>query len=352
MTMFRMPLTAWGIYAGAVIQVAVAPVMGMTFILLLLEHIMGVGVFDPAKGGDAVLYQHFFWFFAHPSLFMALLPGFGIVSDIISSFSGKKPFGYAWLVVSFLAVALLSFMSWGNHIPASAQSAEASAVFAFFAWMTAVPVILCMVHWTATMYKGAVRLHTPMVYALIFMFLFSAGGLMGGMLALPSLNAYLRDTYFTVAHLHYLVLGGTVMAFFAGVHYWWPKITGKMYNELWARLTALVVLIGFNMAFLPQLVLGVQGVPRRLYGQLPEFTLYHQLSTLGGLILGAGLLAVLANLLVSLRKGEGASENPWGSKGLEWTAAGSHLRRRTSLPHDLKLREKRMSQKRRRFNGR
>lgn len=314
----RMPLFVWGVYATSLIQVLATPVLAITLLMLIVERAWGVGIFDPAKGGDAVLFQHFFWFYSHPAVYIMILPGMAIISEIIPTFSKKAIFGYKAIGMSSVAIAIIGFLVWGHHMFVSGQSQFASMVFSFLTYLVAIPSGIKVFNWTATMYKGAITLDTPMLYALSFLFLFTIGGLTGIPLAALSVDVHLTDTYFVVAHFHYVMMGGTVIAFYGGLHYWWPKMTGRMYNEKLARLACALVFIGFNVTFLTQFVLGSKGMPRRYYDYIPEYTTLHQVSTVGSWILGLGFLIMVSYLLASLKTGALAPANPWGSLTLEW----------------------------------
>jgi cytochrome c oxidase subunit I len=314
----RMPLFVWGIYATALIQVLATPVLAITLLMLIIERAWGVGIFDPAKGGDAVLFQHFFWFYSHPAVYIMILPGMAIISEIIPTFSKKAIFGYKAIGMSSVAIAIIGFLVWGHHMFVSGQSQFASMVFSFLTYLVAIPSGIKVFNWTATMYKGTISLDTPMLYALSFLFLFTIGGLTGIPLAALSVDVHLTDTYFVVAHFHYVMMGGTVIAFYGGVHYWWPKMTGRMYNERLARLACALVFIGFNVTFLTQFILGSKGMPRRYYDYIPEYTTLHQVSTVGSWILGLGFLIMVSYLLASLKVGALAPANPWGGLTLEW----------------------------------
>jgi cytochrome c oxidase subunit I len=314
----RMPLFVWGVYATSLIQVLATPVLAITLLMLIIERAWGVGIFDPAKGGDAVLFQHFFWFYSHPAVYIMILPGMAIISEIIPTFSKKAIFGYKAIGMSSVAIAIIGFLVWGHHMFVSGQSQFASMVFSFLTYLVAIPSGIKVFNWTATMYKGAISLDTPMLYALAFLFLFTIGGLTGIPLAALSVDVHLTDTYFVVAHFHYVMMGGTVIAFYGGVHYWWPKMTGRMYNERLARLACALVFIGFNVTFLTQFILGSKGMPRRYYDYIPEYTTLHQVSTVGSWILGLGFLIMVSYLLASLKVGALAPANPWGGLTLEW----------------------------------
>jgi cytochrome c oxidase subunit 1 len=318
MTWFRMPLFLWGIYSTAIIQVLATPVLGITLLLLVAERVLGVGIFDPALGGDPVLYQHFFWFYSHPAVYIMILPAMAIMSELISTFSGKHIFGYRFIAWSSVAIALLSFLVWGHHMFTSGQSGLTNMIFSALTFSVAIPSAVKVFNWLATMYRGSIRLAAPMLYALSFLFLFAIGGLTGLFLGALATDIHLHDTYFIVAHFHYVMFGGTVIAFLGGLHYWWPKMFGRMYSERWAQVSAFLIFVGFNLAFFTQFVMGSHGMPRRYYNYLDRFTTYHQASTVGSYILALGFVIMAGYLLHSLYRGEKAPANPWGAATLEW----------------------------------
>jgi cytochrome c oxidase subunit 1 len=318
MTWFRMPLFLWGIYSTAIIQVLATPVLGITLLLLVAERTLGVGIFDPALGGDPVLYQHFFWFYSHPAVYIMILPAMAIMSELMSVFSGKHIFGYRFIAWSSVAIALLSFLVWGHHMFTSGQAGLTNMIFSALTFSVAIPSAVKVFNWVATMYKGSIRLATPMLYALSFLFLFSIGGLTGLFLGALSTDVHLHDTYFVVAHFHYVMFGGTVIAFLGGLHYWWPKMFGRMYSERWGSIAALLVFVGFNLTFFSQFVMGSQGMPRRYFNYVERFTSYHQISTIGSYVLALGFFVIAGYLLHSLVRGERAPANPWGGATLEW----------------------------------
>ena len=318
MSWFRMPLFLWGLYGTAIIQIMATPVLGITLLLLIAERALGVGIFDPSLGGDPILFQHFFWFYSHPAVYIMILPAMGVISELVSVFSRKHIFGYKFIAFSSIAIAVISFLVWGHHMFVSGQSNLAGMIFSFLTFMVAIPSAVKVFNWVATMYKGSIWLATPMLYVLSFLFLFGIGGLTGLFLGALAVNVHLHDTYFVVAHFHYVMFGGTVIAFLGGMHYWWPKMFGRMYSELWGRIGALLVFVGFNTTFFTQFVMGSRGAPRRSYHYLPEFQHYHELSTFGSYLLGVGLVIVAVNLVHSLFRGRPAPANPWGGATLEW----------------------------------
>jgi len=318
MSWFKMPLFLWATYATSIIQVLATPVLGITVLLLTAERLLGIGIFDPKLNGDPVTYQHFFWFYSHPAVYIMILPAMGIISELISVHSHKGVFGYRFIAYSSIAIALFGFLVWGHHMFTSGMSDVAAIIFSALTFTVSIPSAIKVFNWLATMYKGTISLTTPMLYALSFMFLFTIGGLTGLFLGPLSTDRHLHDTYFVVAHFHYVMMGGTLVAFLGGVFHWWPKMTGKMFNEFWGMISAVIVFIGFNMTFLPQFVLGSRGMPRRYAKYLPEFQELHQYSTIGSFTLGIGLLIAGIVLIHSIFKGKKASANPWGGATLEW----------------------------------
>lgn len=317
MSWFRMPLFVWSLYATAVIQVLATPVLGITLLLLIAERALGIGIFDPSLGGDPVLYQHFFWFYSHPAVYIMILPAMGVISELISTFSRKPIFGYRFLAYSSIAIALLGFLVWGHHMFTS-ETRLAAVIFSALTFSVSIPSAIKVFNWLATMYKGSISLATPMCFALSFIFLFTIGGLTGLFLGALATDVHLHDTYFVVAHFHYVMMGGSLVAFLGGMFYWWPKMTGKLYNEFWGRVSALVIFSGFNLTFFPQFILGTRGMPRRYYTYIDEYQGLHVLSTIGSYLLGVGLVIAAVVLIVSLCIGKKAAANPWGAATLEW----------------------------------
>ena len=315
---FQMPLNLWALYATAILQVLATPVLGITLLLLFAERAMGIGIFDPAIGGDPVLFQHFFWFYSHPAVYIMILPAMGVISELITTFSQKPIFGYRFIAYSSVSLALLSFLVWGHHMFVSGQSPLATMIFSALTFTVAIPSAIKVFNWTSTLYKGSIRLQTPMLYALGFILLFTIGGLTGIFLGALATDVHLHDTYFVVAHFHYVMMGSTLIAFFGGLHYWWPKATGRMYNERLAKIVSVLIFIGFNLTFLPQFVMGSRGMPRRYWDFDPQFTVYHQLSTVGALLMGFAILTMVLYLFRSLFNGSKAPDNPWGGSTLEW----------------------------------
>jgi cytochrome c oxidase subunit 1 len=318
LTWNKLPLNLWALYATSVIQVLATPVLAITLLLLTMERVLQIGIFDPALGGDPVLFQHFFWFYSHPAVYIMIVPGFGIISEIISTFSRKVIFGYWAIALSSLAIAFIGFLVWGHHMFTAGQSSLANLVFSFLTFMVGIPTGIKIFNWLATMYRGSIDMKTPMLYAMVFLFLFTIGGFTGIMLGALSVDIHLHDTYYVVAHFHYVMMGGMVMAFLGGIHYWWPKMFGKMYNEFWARIACIIIFVGFNMTFLPQFVMGAQGMPRRYFNYVEQFQIFHQFSTIGAYIMGVGFVIIFIYLVHSMVKGKLAPANPWGSRAMEW----------------------------------
>ena len=321
MKWFRMPVFVWASYATSIIQVAATPVLGVTLLLLVAERVMGVGIFNSALGGDPVLFQDFFWFYSHPAVYIMILPAMGIVGEIITVFSRKPIFGYKFIVMSSLAIALIGFVVWGHHLFVNGQSAEWDAIFSFMTFFVAVPSAVKVFNWLATMYKGAISLTTPMLYALSFIVLFTIGGFTGVILGALATNVVLHDTYFVVAHFHYVMMGGTIIAFIGGLHYWWPKMFGRMYNETLGRITCVMLFIGVNLTFFPQFIVGAEGMPRRYATYLPQYQPYMIASTVGAYIQLAAFLLMAGYLIHSLVRGKKAAANPWGASTLDWSMA-------------------------------
>ncbi len=326
MTWMRLPLFIWSNYATSVILVLATPVLAITLLMLAIERLFGVGIFDPKLGGDPILFQHMFWFYSHPAVYIMILPGMGVVSELIACFSRKRIFGYGFVAFASLAIAILGFLVWGHHMFVAGESVYAAMVFSMLSYLVSVPSAIKVFNWTATMYKGSISYDTPMLYALGFIGLFTMGGLTGLMVASLGVDVHVHDTYFVIAHFHYIMVGGMVMAYLGGIHYWWPKISGRLYPEGWAKLSAAVVFLGFNLTFFPQFILGYLGMPRRYHAYPPEFQVYHVMSSAGASILGVGYLMPLIYLFWSMRYGKRAPSNPWGATGLEWQTQSPPIR--------------------------
>ena len=318
MTWDRLPLFVWSHYATSIIQVLGTPVVAITLVLVALERVFHLGVFNPALGGDPLLFQHLFWFYSHPSVYIMILPGMGIVSEIVCCFSRKRIFGYKAMALAVLGIAVLGFLVWAHHMFVAGISLYAALVFSLLSYFVAVPSAVKVFNWTATMYKGSITYQTPMLYAFGFIGLFTIGGLTGLFLASVGIDVHVTDTYFVIAHFHYVMVGGMVIAYLGGMHFWWPKISGRMYPEGWGKLAALIVFIGFNLTFFPQFILGYMGMPRRYHAYPPEFQILNVLSTAGATILAVGYLLPMVYFLWSMRYGPPAPANPWNAAGLEW----------------------------------
>ncbi len=321
LTWFRLPLFIWAHYGMSIIVILGTPVIAITIVMLALERVFRLGFFDPALGGDPVLFQHFFWFYSHPAVYIMILPSMGVISEIVTCFSRKRIFGYSFVAASSLTIALLGFLVWGHHMFVSSQSVFAGLVFSVLSFLVAIPSAVKVFNWTATLYKGSISFQTPMLYVFGFLGLFTIGGLTGLMLACLGIDVHVHDTYFIVAHFHYIMVGGTVMGYLGGLHFWWPKITGRMYPEWWGRLSALIIFVGFNLTFFPQFIVGYLGMPRRYYAYPAEFQVLNVMSTAGASILGVGYLIPLVYLIWSMRYGKVAHANPFGATGLEWQTA-------------------------------
>jgi len=318
LTWFRLPLFIWAHYATALVIMLGTPVLAITVSLLALERVAHIGIFDPALGGDPVLFQHMFWFYSHPAVYIMVLPAMGVVSELIANMSRKSIFGYKLVAMSSLAIAVFGFVVWGHHLFVATQSVYLGIIFSFLSYAVAIPSAIKVFNWTATLYKSSISYDTPMLYGLGFIGLFVIGGMTGLFLAALGLDVHMTDTYFVIAHFHYVMVGGSLMGFLGGMHLWWGKITGRMYPEFWARAAMVIQFVGFNLTFFPQFILGYLGMPRRYATYPPEFQVLHVLSTAGATILGFGMLMTIVYFIWSLKKGQRATANPWGAAGLEW----------------------------------
>ncbi|MBN20569.1 MAG: cytochrome c oxidase subunit I [Bdellovibrionaceae bacterium] len=325
LTWDRLPLFVWASYATSIVQMLATPVLAITLFLLIFERLTGIGIFDPKLGGDPVMFQHFFWFYSHPAVYIMALPAMGIVSEVIPVHSQKPIFGYKAIAMATFGIALVAFIVWGHHMFVSGQSELANFVFSLLTMFVAVPTGVKVFSWIGTMYKGSIRFNAPMLYAMAFLFIFTIGGLTGIFLATVATNVHLTDTYFVVAHFHYVMVGGTLMGFMAGFHHWFPKMFGRMYNESAALVSGFLVFVGFNVTFFPQFILGAQGMPRRYYDYLPEFEALNRVSTVGSMMIGLGFVFSAIYLFKAMKSGPKASANPWNGKSLEWET--------TSPPH-------------------
>jgi cytochrome c oxidase subunit 1 len=296
-------------------------VLGITLLLLAMERLFHIGIFDPQLGGDPVLFQHFFWFYSHPAVYIMILPAMAVMSEVIPVFSKKTIFGYKAIAFSSVAIALLGFLVWAHHMFVAGMSIYAGAIFSFLTFFIAIPSAIKVFNWIATMWEGSIELRSPMLYAIAFLLVFTIGGLTGLFLASLSTDVHLHDTYFVVAHFHYVMAGSNLLALLAGLHYWWPKMFGRLYNESLARIGCVLVFLGFNATFIPQFIMGSRGMPRRYYNYLPQFQALHVASTIGAMLLAVGLFLTLANLLASFRRPKGMVDNPWGGKTLEWATS-------------------------------
>jgi cytochrome c oxidase subunit 1 len=318
LTWFRLPLFIWAHYATSIIIILGTPVLAIAIVLVAIERVFRIGIFDPALGGDPVLFQHLFWFYSHPAVYIMVLPSMGVISELITCFARKRIFGYNFIAFSSVAIAVLGFFVWGHHMFVSSQSVYAGLVFSFLSFLVAIPSAIKVFNWIATLYKGSIAYQAPLLYALGFIGLFTIGGLTGLFLAALGLDVHVHDTYFVVAHFHYIMVGGTIMGYLGGLHYWWPKLTGRLYPEGWAKFAALMIFAGFNLAFFPQFLLGYLGMPRRYHFYPAEFQVLNVMSSAGASILGVGYLIPLIYFIWSARYGAIAGANPWPAKGLEW----------------------------------
>jgi len=318
MTWFRLPLFIWAHYATSIIFILGTPVIAISMTLVAMERLFHLGIFDPSLGGDPLLFQHLFWFYSHPAVYIMILPGMGVMSELITCFSRKRIFGYSFIAFSSLAIAILGFLVWGHHMFVSGQSVYAGMIFSLLSMLVAIPSAIKVFNWTATLYKGSISFEAPMLYALGFIGLFTIGGLTGLFLATLAVDVHVHDTYFVIAHFHYIMVGSAVMAYLGGIHFWWPKMTGRLYPKGLAKLAAVTIFLGFNLTFFPQFILGYLGMPRRYHVYPPEFQVLNVMSTAGASILAVGYLLPLLYLIWSLRYGEVAGMNPWRATGLEW----------------------------------
>jgi cytochrome c oxidase subunit 1 len=314
----RLPLFVWAIYSTAWVQILATPVIGITLVLILLERLFGVGVFDPSKGGDPILYQHLFWIYSHPAVYIMILPAMGVISDVVPVFARKKIFGYTAVAISGLAIAAVGSLVWGHHMFVSGQSDFANLVFSLLTFLVAVPSAIKVFNWVATLHKGSILLEPPLLFCLAFIFLFSIGGLTGLIQGALAANMHLHDTYWVVGHFHYIIFGGMGFGLFAAFHYWFPKMFGRMYNPKPAKWAWLILLIGFNVFYFSMLLLGWEGMPRRYYDYLPQFRTLHMTATFGSWILIAGLILMFSNLFHAFFRGRKGEDNPWGGATLEW----------------------------------
>ncbi|HVN48986.1 MAG TPA: cytochrome c oxidase subunit I [Bacteroidota bacterium] len=321
MSWFKMPLFVWSLYSTAWVQILATPIVGITLLLVTIERWFGVGIFDPTLGGDPVLYQHLFWMYSHPAVYIIILPAMGVVSEIIPVFARKTIFGYKFIAYSSMAIAGVGSLVWAHHMFTVGMSNTGMFVFSFLTFLVSIPSAIKVFNWVATLYKGSIELEAPLLFMLAFIVQFSIGGLTGLMLGALSVNIHVTDTYFVVGHFHYVMFGGTGFALFGALYYWFPKMFGRMYNKRAAFWGWLMMTLGFNVLYFPMLIMGYLGMPRRYYHYLAQFETLHRVATVGSWVMAIGILVLIINLLISLRKGKKATANPWGGATLEWTVA-------------------------------
>ncbi|XXF78115.1 cbb3-type cytochrome c oxidase subunit I [Myxococcaceae bacterium GXIMD 01537] len=317
----KLPLFVWAVYGTSIIQVLATPVLGMVLLLVLVERVGGLGLFDPARGGDPILFQHLFWFYSHPAVYIMVLPAMGVISEAVSAFSRKNAFSYRMIVYSTLGIAFVGFFTWGHHMFVSGQSTFGAGTFGVLSMLVAIFTAIKIFSWLGTMYRGSLLLSAPLIYVLGFMFFLFFGGMIGVAYATTSLNVHWHDTYSVVAHFHFIMVGAVLMAFLAGLHYWFPKMFGRMYPQALGRGTAVLIVFGFIATFVPQFLLGNLGMPRRYADYPAHFQSLHVASTTGASLLAFGFITIAVYLGLSLWRGERAGDNPWGSRGYEWLSA-------------------------------
>jgi cytochrome c oxidase subunit 1 len=342
----KLPLFVWGIYGTSIIQVLATPVLGITLLIVTVERIGGFGLFDPARGGDPVLFQHMFWFYSHPAVYIMVLPGMGVISETVCTFSRKNMFGYKAVAMSSLGIAFVGFFTWGHHLFVAGQSTFNAGAFGLLSMFVGIFTAIKVFNWVGTMYRGAISFKTPVAYMCGFFYFLVFGGMTGIALATTSLDIHWHDTYFIIAHFHFIMVGASVMAFLAALHYWFPKMFGRTYHEGWGLVAASLIILGFNATFVPQFLLGNYGMPRRYYQYPEHFQALNVASTAGATLLGFGFLIIFIYLAIALKYGQRSASNPWGSKGFEWLTASpppthnyDEIPTITQMPHDYRTHE-------------
>jgi cytochrome c oxidase subunit 1 len=317
----RLPLFVWSIYATSIIQVIATPVLGMALLLVGVDRAFGLSIFDPALGGDPLLFQHLFWFYSHPAVYIMVLPAMGVISEVVCTFAANPPASYHAIAYSSLGIALVGFFTWGHHLFVAGMSLFDVSAFGVLSMFVAVFSAIKVFTWTLTLYRGSVLVTTPLLYFFWFMFLFVFGGMTGVAVATSSLDIHWHDTYFVVAHFHFIMVGGTLTAWLAALHYWFPKLFGRRYSERFAMAGSVLVFGGFLLTFVPQFLLGNAGMPRRYYRYPAEYQTLNVISSVGAAVLAAGLLLTLLELALALAWGARSERNPWHARTLEWRAA-------------------------------
>lgn len=318
MTFWRMPMLGWANFATSLLVVMATPFVAGSQFMILLDRALGMNFFDAAQGGDSVMYQHVFWFYSHPAVYIMVLPGFGIISEVISTHARKPIFGYRMMAFSLMAIIILGFAVWAHHMFVAPMQDWIRIPMMFTTMLIAVPTGVKIFSWLGTMWKGVIHLRTPMVWALGFITMFVLGGISGVMVAVVPFDIAVSETYFVVAHFHYVLFGGSLFTIFAGIYHWFPKMTGRMYSETLGKWHFWLTFISFNATFGPQHLVGLEGMPRRVADYAEQFAAWNMFISISSFVLGASMLIFLYNMVYSWRKGPLAPANPWGAHTLEW----------------------------------